>query len=187
MQKFLTLPEGYRKSFEIDLQKDKKLAVLVNVLALVIMAAVVFFGCRISPIEEFFAGGILPMLMLLVGMVLYLVLHELVHGIFMRAFSGIRPHYGFTGLYAYAGSDAYFDRNHYLVIGLAPVVIWGIVLAGLCAAAVGTSWFWLFYLIEAMNLSGAAGDLYVTWRLLRQPSDILVQDSGVAMIVYTRE
>ena len=48
---------------------------------------------------------------LLVNMVLYLVLHELVHGICMRAFSGIRPHYGFTGLYAYAGSTAYFGEK----------------------------------------------------------------------------
>jgi hypothetical protein len=33
-------------------------------------------------------------------------------------FSGVKPRYGFTGLYAYASSEALFGRRQYLIIAL---------------------------------------------------------------------
>jgi hypothetical protein len=113
------------------------------------------------------------------------VLHELVHGIFMKHYSGVKPKYGFTLLYAYAGSTAYFNKKSYIIIALAPVVIWGIVLGVLCAV-LPVSWFWVFYFIQMGNISGAAGDAYVTYKMLTFPKDILVNDTGVAMTVYTK-
>lgn len=184
MGAFLKLPENYRESFRIDLQKDKKLSILVNTLAVLIYVIVVVAGFLIAPVEQLLYGRL--WVLYLAGSALYIVIHELIHGIFMRAFSGIRPQYGFTGLYAYAGSKAYFDRPHYIVITLAPVVIWGVVLAILCVLTWKTSWFWLAYLLEGLNLSSAAGDLYVTWRFLSLPKDILIQDPGVSMTVYTK-
>ncbi len=179
----LQLPETYREAFRLDLQSDKKLALLVNGLALAIAVPVMILGFFLQPIDRFWDKGILGMLGFLLGMVVYTALHELVHGIFMRWFSGVRPRYGVTALYAYAGSDAYFDRTHYIIIALAPVVIWGVVLGVLCLGTEGY-WFWLCYLLEMLNFSGAAGDLYVTWRLSRGSPDLLVQDTGVAMTVY---
>ncbi len=175
------LPENYQTLFHIDLQKDKKLALLVNGLALAITLLMVMAGFAFHPIEAI--PGLGKTLLLLVGIMVYLILHELVHGIFMRLFSGVRPHYGFTALYAYAGSDAYFNRTHYIIIALAPVVIWGVVLGVLCAV-VGEGWFWFWYFLAIINLSGAAGDLYVTVRFSKLSPDILVQDTGVAMTVY---
>ena len=187
MSALLKLPESYEESFHIDLQKDKKLAILVNAISLIIFVPIIIIGNFISPISHFFNDGILSLILFVAGCAVYIILHELVHGIFMRIFSKVRPNYGFTSLYAYAGSDAYFDKTHYIIIALAPVVIWGIVLAALCVITNGTRWFWIMYLIEGMNLSGAAGDLYVTWRFLKLPRDILIQDSGIAMTVYTRK
>lgn len=184
MKNFLELPQNYHESFKVDLQKDKKLAILINVLAAIIFIRVFVVGMFISPMSHF---GIFSALMFILVNILYIVLHELIHGLFMRIFSGVRPHYGFTGLYAYAGSNVYFNRFHYIIIALAPVVIWGIVLALLCMLTNGTIWFWIFYLTEAMNLSGAAGDFYVTWRFSKLPKDILIQDTGVSMTVYTCE
>ena len=43
------------------------------------------------------------------------------------------------------------------------------------------------YFIQITNISGGAGDLYVTFKFSRMPSDILVQDSGVGMTVYSAE
>ena len=119
------------------------------------------------------------------GTVAYIILHEAVHGIVMYRCSRVKPRFGFTGVYAYAGSDVYFDKKNYLIIAMAPVVFWGVVLAVVCAL-VPESWFWPFYFIQLMNLSGAGGDLYVTWKFSKLPKDILVQDTGVAMTVYAR-
>ena len=47
-------------------------------------------------------------------------------------------------------------------------------------------WFWPVYAIQVSNLAGAAGDIYVTWRMWHMPADVLVQDSGTAMNVYGR-
>ncbi len=123
--------------------------------------------------------------MLTAGYAAYVVLHELVHGVCMKYFSGAPVRYGFTGLYAYAGSEAYFTKKRYFIIALAPVAVWGVVLLALCML-VPAPWFWTVYLIQIGNIAGAAGDFYVVWRFAAMPPDILVRDAGVDMTVYSR-
>ena len=94
--------------------------------------------------------------------------------------------YGFTGLYAFAGSEDYYNKKAYIFIALAPVVLWGVVLA-VINPFVPVEWFWIVYLVQIMNLSGAAGDLFVTIKFSRMPRDILVQDSGLGMTVFSKE
>ena len=89
-------------------------------------------------------------------------------------------------MYAYAGSNCYFNKKHYIIIALAPIVIWGIVLLVLNLVFKET-WFWVIYFIQIFNLSGAAGDLYVTYRFSKLPKDILIKDIGVNMTIYTKE
>lgn len=183
-----TLPEGYAPLLTVDLQKNKKLAVLVNLLALLIAVPLVVIGIFLQPIELDLDDSLLWVRygVMVVGYIVYIILHELVHGVFIRIFSGKRAKYGVTGIYAYAGSDAYFAKLPYLAIALAPVVIWGAVLAVLCAL-VPPAWFWAVYFIQIGNLSGAAGDFYVTVRFLGLPRDILVRDYGVGMTVFSKE
>ena len=187
------LPESYRELFVIDLKKDKKLFTLVNGIALAILAVFAVIGLFVSPVGAFVGWlfdmeqGLLPYMLRFVGLIaaiaLYVVLHEAVHGVCMKHFSGVKPHYGFNLAYAYAGSSAYFSKKDYLIIGLAPIVVWGVVLA-VIGCVVPPEMFWYVYLIQLVNLSGAAGDLYVTWRFSRLPDDILVNDTGVTMTVY---
>ena len=103
----------------------------------------------------------------------------------MKCFGAVKVKYGFTGLYAYAGSESYFYKIPYIIIALAPVVLWGVVLLMLNCAA-GTYWFWNIYFIQISNISGAAGDLYVIYSFSKLPRDILIQDTGVSMTVYSR-
>lgn len=196
MKAVSSLPEGYREYFSIDLQKDKKTALLVNGLALVIafaMACSMFFFVPSSSI--YLSGGevtdilhslIVKAIAILVLIIVYMVLHELVHGIAMKICGTAKVRYGFTGMYAFAGSDDYYDRKAYFFIALAPVVLWGIVL-GAINLLVPRDWFWVIYSIQIMNISGAAGDFYVTAKFSRFPEDILVRDSGTSMKVYSTE
>lgn len=48
------LPEGYKEIFSIDLQKDKKAALLVNGIGLIIMLALCVIGHLIVPINAVF-------------------------------------------------------------------------------------------------------------------------------------
>ena len=93
--------------------------------------------------------------------------------------------YGFTGLYAYAGSDVdYYDKKSYIMIALAPVIVWDFVFTVLLILV--PSWFGVFYLWQIGNISGACGDLFVTFKTLRRADTILVKDTGVSMTYYDK-
>lgn len=184
----LQLPEGYTLIRDVDLMKHKKLAVFINVLAVVIELVMVAVGVILFPIE-----GLLDINMLMncaiviVGIVLYLFAHELTHCVFMKLFCPkAKLKIGFTGVYAYAGAPhVYFGRAEYIIIALAPVVILGILLAVL-NVLLFPAYFWGIYFIQVVNISGAAGDYYVTFLMLaRMPKDTLVCDTGVSMTMYS--
>lgn len=186
MNAFPTLPEGYEEKTVIDLQKDTKAAGTVNGLALITAVLLLVPGHLLVPLPAAWNALRFPhFIALALGMIAYILLHELVHGITMRLYSRQKPFYGFTGMYAYAGSSCYFNRTSYTVIALAPIVLWGIVLLTL-NLLLGEEWFWIVYLIQITNLSGAAGDLYVTRLLSKMPDDILIHDVGVRMTVYSK-
>ncbi len=182
-----TLPNGYREVRRVDLMRNRKEAVIVNLLALLITGALAVLGFVFCPpFVEITIGihTIINMVIWMIGIIAYMIFHELIHGVFMKTFSGKKPHYGFTGLYAYAGSDAFFARKQYLVIAFAPVVILGLVIRvltiGFYEAAVCD-----LYLLHVVNLSGAAGDFYVGFLIARAGDDVIVQDMGTDMSFYS--
>lgn len=190
MKAFGNLPDGYREICSVDLKKDKKAAVGVNLLAIAIAVILVLPMNAVVPVDRSFsiqngAESILTRYLPLFGLiVLYAILHELVHGIAMKICGTKKVKYGFNGMYAFAGSDDYYDRTAYIFIALAPIVLWGVVLA-VVNILVPAGWFWVIYIIQVLNLSGAAGDLYVSVKFSRLPRDILVHDYGIGMVVYS--
>ena len=189
MKAVVELPEEYEETLKIDLQKNKKLMLLINGLAIAIalvMAAAWFavYAAREIPLFDNSIVISIPQLVVaLVGMVVYVILHELVHGFFFARYGQSKPRYGFTGLYAFAASDDYFGKAQYLIIGLAPVIIWGVVLL-VMQLLVPSQWSWVVYFIQIMNISGAAGDFYVTVKLLKMRDAILIRDWGTSMSIY---
>lgn len=192
MKSIQTLPNGYKEIFSVNLQKDKKIAFLINAFAAVIMFAMavpMHFYVPISTIFDMQNGlgaYVTRFIALIVLIIVYMILHELVHGITMKLCGTKKVKYGFTGLYAFAGSDDYYDKRSYIIIALAPVVVWGIIIA-IVNAFVPRDWFWVIYFIQISNISGVAGDMYVTAKFSRLPKDILVKDIGVGMTVYSKE
>ena len=194
MKALSCLPEGYREYCSVNLQKDKKTAFLVNGLALMIAIAMAYLMSFFVPFSSIYLSGgevgdvlralKIKGLALIALNVLYMVLHELVHGAAMKICGTAKIRYGFTGLYAFAGSDDYYSKKAYIFIALAPVILWGIVLAAV-NALVPYDWFWVVFVIQIINISGAAGDFYVCKKFSRFPVDILVKDVGVSMTVYS--
>ena len=122
------LPADYILHETVDLQKNKKQFWIVNGLSFAIALIFVIIGEFIQPIFDYDCQPwehLLFAALLLIGMALYMVLHELTHGIFLYSFTKVRPKFGFVGWAAYCGNTAYCDKRHYIVVALAPVLVWG--------------------------------------------------------------
>ena len=188
MKNAAALPHGYCERARVDLRTDPRQARIVSGAAVVIAAVLAAAGAHFVPLRAAFSGGHVPLKLAaaLAGAAAGVVLHELVHGVFIRLLGGVKPRYGFTGRYACAGSGAYFCKRDYIVIALAPAVLLGLSLA-LAAALAPAGWFWSVYIVQIVNLSGAAGDYCAVCRLLRLRGDLLIGDTGLTMIVYQKE
>ncbi len=188
---YKNLPDHFKVKETIDLQNNKRQFWIVNGLALLIGLVLFIVGCLIEdPIDVFVKGGastweiVLLFLGLLVALVGYFVLHELTHGLFLYLFTKVRPKFGFVGWAAYCGNDAFCDKPRYLVVALAPLVIWGILFGVGNIFIPSGIWFWFFWCLQIVNISGASGDLFVACKIIRAPKGILVKDTGLAMTVY---
>lgn len=193
MKAFQEIPDTYHECGRIDLQNDKRTMLFVNIAGLVVMILMAFGMTFFRPIGALFDMSqgigvyILRFSVLIVGYILYIILHELTHAAVMRLAGGKDVQFGFTGMYAYAGSDTdYFDKSSYLCIALAPLVLWFFLFLFL-GSVMPPDWFWVVYLLQIGNVAGSVGDLYVTGRVLRMPDDLLVMDTGVQMTMLTKE
>jgi hypothetical protein len=191
------LPEGYRVLKEIDLSKNKKVALLINLAAvpLVFLFGWLFLNLArtTSPSTDstnplLLIDGITYLLIVLIGVLLVValttILHELVHGIFFKLFTKERPRYGFKGLYAYAAApEWYLPRYQFIVVSLAPLVL--LTLGGVALMQfIPQPWVLLVVIGLTMNAAGAVGDIFAaSWTLLR-PGEALVRDAGIALTVY---
>ncbi len=189
------LPKNYKLGHTVDMQTNKKKAFLVNLIAVLIGVALVVPMIFLVPLNSLFDMGdmgkkaiflyVLRFAVLLVGSFAYIILHELTHALFMKIFGAKKIKFGFTGIFAYAGSEhEYFKKWPYIVIALAPVVIFGIIFAIICPFIYTTSWFWIVYFLQVQNISGAAGDIYVSIMFLKAPKDAYVKDEGTNMELY---
>lgn len=182
------LPAGYALSEAIDLKANKKLFWTVNGLSLVLAAVCLAAGYFIVPFPECIGTPLaelaLALCVMAAGIVAYIVLHELTHGVFLYAFTKVRPKFGFVGWAAYCGNTAYCDKPRYLIVALAPLVFWGAAFGVLTAFFHTGIWFWTVWAAQTVNLSGSAGDLVVFCKILKKPKNILVNDTGLQMSVY---
>lgn len=191
------LPEGYIEVGTLDLAKNKRALLLVSLLGLVLMCVFgVFFIYLISVIRPVaYNGGefakpfglksvLFETLSLLVMLVIMLILHEAIHGVFFWAFSRVRPKFAFKGLYAYAGLPGwYIPRGKYLITALAPFTL--ITLIGVFLLAVlPATWFVPLLGVLVSNAAGSVGDLVVVVWLIFQPRGSLAQDRGDAVSLY---
>jgi hypothetical protein len=193
----LYLPEGYRSIDTLDLTKNLRLLVYLNIAGLVLLVGFYYVFIRVAlwmrpeAARQGLAGGIqglsgtLIVILAVIGIyAAVIVLHEAAHGIFLAWFTRTRPVFAFRGYYAYAAAPGwYFPRGQYMLVSLAPLVL--LSLLGLAVLAfVPAGWFLTVISFMAFNASGAVGDLAVFIWLLRQPSTCLAYDVGEAVTLY---
>jgi hypothetical protein len=111
------------------------------------------------------------------AMIVTVGVHEAIHVVIIRVF-GYHASCGFTWrqLAAYAGAFGQWQlRRHALLITLAPLVVITAVAIPFLGAPQRSLVVVGFSALLA-NTSGVAGDLYVTWQLLRLPRQALIYD-----------
>lgn len=198
------LPEGYVERASIDLKKDYKFLLwmqLWGLLALVVSivgfwqlvvrtrpgSAEAFWILRTQPEGGFSFSIPAPVFLgLLLSTVLVVILHEAVHGLFFWLFTRRKPRFGFKIYYAYAASPpgVYLTRRAYFVVGASPLIL--LSLAGALLLPLVPLWALpTLYFFLVGNASGSIGDIMVLIWLLRLPAASLVEDHGDAMIAYS--
>ncbi len=119
----------------------------------------------------------------IVGYIVILPIHEVIHGLAF-AFWGGHPYFGTKlPLALFCGAkNQLFRRNHYLVVGLAPLVV--ITLAGIVFTLLSPSLASYTIFATIGNFAGAAGDVWVARRMLQQPVSVLVEDTQTGYRVW---
>lgn len=180
-----------------DLELTRGLTIQMTALGTlgVVVAATVFSGLFQAvtghPASfQFVPAGVgwwtnaLDVLVILVLATVFVVPHELLHGLAIRYYGG-RAKYG-VGIahyilpYAYATTDHEFTRNQFVVVLLTPLVVMTGVGVPLMLAF---EWGWLVVPLAA-NAAGAVADLWMTMTLLGFPEDVRLEDhaDGVRII-----
>lgn len=187
------VPDNYCLLHTLDPDRGKGTAWRVTLAAilisLVLLGGALLLGPSAVPLFTVYGSGLLGnptvrLALTLAGLYVYCLLHELIHWLLMRGYSSTPARYGFSGLYPAVWSDACFDRRSFTVLTLAPVVVLGLVLLLLQLFLPGRS-FWYVYLIQVMNLSGLAGDIYVLRAVKAMPEDVLLCCQGSEVRAYT--
>ena len=194
---FAELPEGYREEKVID-AKSGKTAFVLTLLSFVLTAmplvpVLILSGGIRNMVESYGrSSAMLAVAVLLVGMVSYIVLHELVHGAVYKALTHRKLTFGFTLTVAFCGvPDIYTSRRTALEATAAPFVVFTLVLIPLTLVMYNVSrlYFLVSGFLFSLHFGGCVGDLYLIILLLfryRNPRT-LMNDTGPRQTIYLPE
>lgn len=199
MQAVKTLPASYAEIDSIDLAENKRLALGLTLAAFLLFfffvlfftawAAMLRYNVEEGEMELHLTSDHLwwALVVAVAVVVLVVIVHEFVHALFFRIFTGEWAKLGVKGWYAYAAApDWYIPRNLHIVTLLAPLVI--ISLTGMIVMLfVPLALLWGVLLFLVVNAAGAIGDIVTAGWLLTKPRDAYVNDYGDGWAVYTAQ
>ena len=182
------LPAGYTEALVIDAKDNKKMvrgmgtaALLVFGLFLWIGIATQWRGMKEQAPSMKLAFGFFAALMV------YIVLHELVHGAAYKLLTGQKLTFGITLSVAFCGvPEIYVYRKASLISVLAPFVVFT-VLSVILLIALPDPWIRFYVLVFlGLHIGGCSGDLYNTWMYLTRFKDprTLTRDTGPVQTFY---
>ncbi len=126
------LPAEYHKAASIRLDRERKTAIKLTLWSVAIFAGLVLlrvmFGLFLPAVRLQFPEDLvflsLMVFGILLGSLVAAILHEIIHAVYMKHAGAKGVKFGFTLGYAYtAAPQAFFSREEYLRITLAPAVI----------------------------------------------------------------
>ena len=193
------LPDEYTCVLHIN-AADKKFGWIFNLIALGVFILVLAVVLPTANYKAFsFSPDDLDSLFLLtitlfsfcIAMLVYLVLHELAHGVAYKALTKQKLKFGLTWSCAYCGvPDIFVYRKTALIALLVPFVLFTLLLAPLTvwAGIVGSIAYIPLGALFGLHLGGCSGDLYMTGLLLfrYKDSDTLIRDKGAETFFFIK-
>ena len=183
-------PEGFKNKKTIDLNADKKLRLSINGAALAAAAVLTLLGCLYEPVTRFFdaAGAwrlLLRFALLLVGMGVYFYLNEYIRRFMIEKVTGKAALVVREKPCVFTAPARCLTVKEYLKISFAPVLALGALLL-LLMLILPAKLFWQVYIIQIINLAGAAGDVYTAYMLLKMKKDVQIEDDVTSITIWSK-
>ena len=189
------LPKGYKLAKCIDVKSGSKSVWIVMLLSLVfvipgcifIALALIFKSDEIS--KAYDKSPIAFLMVVLLGYLLYIILHELEHGRVYKKLTGEKLTFGINPLCAFCGVPKIFTyRKTALKAVSAPLILYSAIFTVLILSTLFVFPLFSFgvSILFAFHLSGCAGDIYVIWLFKKQYTDntVLMNDTGPTMSLF---
>lgn len=178
------LPLNYEIYKNYDLKRKKKMTTVIQISTIIIIAVFILLARFLHfPMRPDWHIAITISLTVLMC-IIYILAHELVHGIFIRILSGLKPNFFLRFPFISTGSDkAYFNKKSFIWIALSPIIIWGATLLVLLFV-VPENLFLSFYIVFIINIAGSSGDFLQVYEILKLPEKALIMDNGKETFIY---
>lgn len=190
------LPEGYKQVFYLNAKSAKVgiiftfVSLVVLVLVLLLAAAPMLLGAE--PVYAIELEGMTALFALygfVLIMLIYIVLHELVHGAVYKALTGEKMTFGISWSCAFCGvPNIYTYRRTSILSAAAPLVLFTALMLPIQIVLyfVHPMLYWMMAVLFGMHLGGCCGDGYLILLLLTKYKDprVLVRDTGPEQYIY---
>ena len=172
-----TLPAGYEAGRTINLTKDKQLNMVIQFSFLFITGVLIGFALWTGSPLSTDLNPFLSFLVTILLVLIYMAFHELTHALFIKIFSGSRPSFRIRFPFLSVGGEAIFKRRDFIVIALAPVLLWGSLLL-ILLFIIPERFFLSIFALVIVNFAGSGGDYVQAYIAFNSPAHTLFQDNG---------
>ena len=194
------LPDGYIEDYVIDAKSTKFTVIfglIINVALILGTIALALFlkGFSFNLFKEYRQANIhiflLGMLTFIACLIIYIILHELTHGLFFKIFTHEKLTFGLSLTVAYCGvPKLYVKKWPMFVTTLAPFTVFLFVF-GLPIIFIDNIIFYsVFSLLLGFHVGGCVGDLYGATIMLfkyRKNKELLINDTGPKQTYYIKK
>lgn len=185
------LPNGYEKIYSIN-AKNFKTGLILNVIGAIIMLVIFVPLLLLVDISSINSDNLfqisIALLLSAVGLILYLVLHELVHGLVYKLTTGQKLTFGMSWSCAFCGvPDIFVTRKTAILALLAPFVFFSIVFIIVLVLTFSSPIIFIaLSFVFSLHVGGCVGDLFVFILFIFKLKDkrILMNDTGPEQTFY---
>lgn len=186
------LPEGFKQVYMIDAENKKTARKMTLIGLIVSIVTIVPFGIDFFSHKNSLSTENFPLIYFgfVIALFLYLILHELVHGIVYKIITHQKLTFGLTLYVAFCGvPQLYVKRSAMFFAILAPFAVFNIVfITALVVLEKTVAWYFLA-LLFALHIGGCSGDLWGTIYMATHCKNktMFVNDTGPKQTFYVQD